>query len=175
MPSAAEYLDAWGRDNTVTYPRQQWMEVLPAPARAYPDVGFLPVDLSDVFTAFIEGEVQLYDEVRVREPGGGPLRLLLIGVVPGDPAAWYLFDTETGRVVMLDTRERAMKAVNAALAHFIGFLYEFARFVDADPGRRGRGKRAERLRERFMEIDPAAFTDPGAWWPSVLLRLGAKE
>ncbi|WP_067456658.1 SUKH-4 family immunity protein [Actinomadura macra] len=174
MPSAAEYLDAWGRDNTVVYPRQQWMEVLPAPAGAYPDVGFLPVDLSVVFTAFVEGEVRLYDEVRVQQPGERALRLLLIGVVPENPAAWFLFDTESGRIMMLDTREPSLEPVNSCLAQFTGFLYECARFIDADTGRRGRGKRAERLRERLMRIDPSAFADPASWWSRMVLQLGAR-
>ncbi|MCC3764180.1 SUKH-4 family immunity protein [Glycomyces sp. TRM65418] len=173
MPNAAAYLTTWGHDNTVPFPRELWLEVLPAPAAAYPSIDFLPLDLSEVFTAYLDGEVQLYDQVDVRIAEGKPYRLMLIGTVPADGDMWFVFNADSGQVMMLDIESPSLEPVNSSLAAFTDFLYHFSLFVDADTGSEGRAQRAAELKRRLEDVDPSAFADPESWWNAVIAQLSS--
>lgn len=173
MPSRSEYLAAWDAENTVPYPRATWIEVLPAPAAAYPSVDFLPIDLSAVYTSYIQGEVKLYDQVNVQVAEGRPMRFMLIGAVPADPDTWFVFNAVTGEVMMLDIEEPSLESVNSSFAKFVDFLYHFGRFIDADTGGSGRAVRAAELRKQLLEIDSAAFADAESWWSAVIHQLSS--
>ncbi|GAA2140157.1 hypothetical protein GALLR39Z86_06430 [Glycomyces algeriensis] len=171
MPSAAEYLAAWGPENNVPYPRKLWMEVLPAPAASYPSIDFIPLDMSEVFTAYLEGEVELYDQVEVRITDVKPYRLMLIGTVPANRDMWFVFNAESGEVMLLDIEAPTIEPVNSSLAAFVDFLYHLGIFIDWDNGTPGRAPRAVELKRQLNEIDPPAFADPESWWSAVIDQL----
>jgi hypothetical protein len=149
------------------------MEVLPAPAAAYPPIGFLPLDMSEVFTAYLEREVELYDHVEVRITNEKPYRLMLIGVVPADSDMWFVFNAETGQVMLLDIDAPTIEPVNSSLHAFVDFLYHLGRFIDWDNGAPGRAPRAAELKRQLNEIDAAAFADPESWWSTVIDQLSS--
>ena len=174
MPDRAEYLAAWdGEENTVPYPRAVWMETFRLPAEVYPEIDFLPIDMSVVYTAYLSGQVELYDQVTVQLNEDTPGTFMIVGAVPDDSDMWFVFDTDTGAIMLIDTDEGALEMVNSTFAHFVDFLYHFGLFIDADEGIEGRAPRAARLRETLMDIDPAAFADPESWWSAAFAQLEA--
>jgi hypothetical protein len=167
-----EYVSAWGADNVVRFPRSRWMREFAAPARTYPDVDLLPVDMSAVFTAFLTGRYELFALVDLERGRSGTLQVLVVGAVPADPeATLFCVDTATGRVLMFGVRDGTLELVNATFKALSEFLFHFALFVDQDTGRAGRARRAAVLRATLTEIDPAAFADPESWWSVTFMQL----
>lgn len=172
MPDRAEYLAAWdGEENTVPYPRRVWMDTFRLPAEVYPRIDFLPIDMSVVYTAYFTGDVELYDQVTIQIDEDRPEVFMIVGRVPEDANMWFVFDTDTGAIMLLDNDEPGLELVNSTFAHFVDFLYHFGLFIDADEGIDGRAPRAARLKETLMDIDPAAFADPESWWSAAFAQL----
>jgi hypothetical protein len=130
MPERDAYLQAWGSDNTIPFPRDQWMSTYAAPASAYPDIDFLPIDMSAVFTAYLTGPIELYDPINLEAGAAEPMRLVVIGAVPADPASTLLcFDQATGQVLMLGVKDGTLELVNSTFRALVEFLYHFAQFI----------------------------------------------
>lgn len=173
MPDRSAYLGAWGAENTVPYPREVWLDVLPAPASVYPSIDFLPIDLSAVYTSYVQGEVKLYDQVSLQIGSDAPIRFMLIGAVPADPDTWYVMHADSGEVVLIDTAEPTLETVNTTFADFAEFLYHLGRFIDADTGGPGRAARAAELKRTLGRIDPGAFATGESWWSAVIAQLSS--
>lgn len=170
MTDRDAYLQAWEPDNVIRFPRAQWMREFAAPASAYPDVDFLPVEMSAVYTAYLTGRFELYDTVNLG--GDGAMQLKVIGGVPSDrDNMLFCFDTGSGRVLLLGVAEGTLELVNSTFKALTEFLYHFARFVDADSGAAGRPARAKALRATLHAIDPAALADRESWWSIALMQL----
>ncbi|MEU6251022.1 SUKH-4 family immunity protein [Glycomyces sp. NPDC047010] len=170
MTDADAYLRAWEPDNVVRFPRDQWMREFAAPAASYPDVDFLPVEMSAVYTAYLTGRFELYTALDLGGDAG--MQLKVIGGVPSDrDGMLFCLDTATGRVLLLGVAEGTLELVNSTFKALTEFLYHFARFVDADSGAAGRPARAKALRATLHAADPAALADPESWWSIALMQL----
>lgn len=172
MPTRSEYLAAWGAENTVPYPRAVWLDVLPAPASAYPPIDLLPIDMSAVFTSYMQGDVKLYDQVTI-QIGDDRFKFMVIGATPADPNTWYVMHADSGEVILFDTREPTLETVNATFAKFTEFLFHLGRFIDFDNGSTGRAARAAELKRQLASIDPVAFAHPESWWNAVVAQLSS--
>jgi hypothetical protein len=169
-------LKAWEPENTIPYPREQWLDEFPAPAAAYPAVDFLPIDMSAVFTAYLEGaRFDLYSRINLEMGPDGTLALAVIGAVPDDrDDMLFCLDTDSGRILLLGVGDGTLELVNSTFKALTEFLYHFALFIDADTGGFGRAKRAKALRATLNAIDPEALADRESWWNVALMQLGSK-
>jgi len=171
MPDRDAYLHAWEPDNVIRFPREQWMSEFAAPAAAYPDIDFIPIDMSAVFTSYLPGPIDLYAHINLDFGSGEPTKLVIIGAVPADHATLMCLDQATGRILMIGTKDGTLELVNSTFKALVEYLYHFARFIDEDTGHSGRAMRAIDLRDRLVSIDPGAFTDPESWWSVAFMQL----
>ncbi|WP_169810650.1 SUKH-4 family immunity protein [Nocardia beijingensis] len=167
----------WEYDNLIGFPRDQWIEMLSAPVESYPDVNFLPVEMSVVYTAQLDGEdFELFDQLNLRADGSWDevLSLLVIGAVPAAPGSMLFgFDVTGGRVVLLGVESGTLELVNSSFRALTEFLYHYACFIDEDTGPVGRAARATTLQSSLVKIDPGAFASRESWWSIALSKLGA--
>ncbi|WP_169813092.1 SUKH-4 family immunity protein [Nocardia jejuensis] len=172
-----EYVRTWGTDNVVKYPRARWIRDFLAPEASYPDIDFIPIDMSAVFTCFLDGnEYDLYERVDLDLGAGEVFPMMVIGAIPADPDAMVFgFDVNGGRVVLLGVEKWTLELVNSSFRSFVEFLHRFSVFIDADTGIEGRADRATELREELMEIDEGAFRSSQSWWAMAMVTLGAME
>lgn len=177
MTDSDAFLKAWEPDNTIPYPRQHWMDEFAAPAATYPAVDFLPLDMSAVFTAYLEGaQFDLYSRINLEMGPDGTLALAVIGAVPEErDDMLFCLDTDSGQVLLLGVGDGTLELVNSTFKALTEFLYHFALFIDADTGGLGRAKRAKALRATMNAIDPAALADRESWWNVALMQLGSKR
>ena len=160
----------WNEDELIPYPREAWLEGGFSPDML-PAGDEIPLDVAVVFTAFLEGDIELYDTIQLStEDGSLDLRLIVVGAVADNPALLYVLDPKTGEILQFDLEQQDVQAVNSNFRTFVEFLYQFALFVEADEGKPGRAERAEHLRMVLKSIDPTAFA-PDAWWPLVINQL----
>ncbi|MCC3763965.1 SUKH-4 family immunity protein [Glycomyces sp. TRM65418] len=177
MTDSDAYLRAWEPDNVIEYPRAQWIGEFAAPASVYPEVDFLPIDMSAVYTAYLDGaRFDLYSRIDLDMGEEGTLALAVIGAVPHDrDDMLFCLDTESGQVLLLGVEDGTLELVNSTFKAFAEFLYRFALFVDADTGSAGRARRAAGLRTAMRGVDPEALADRESWWSIALMQLeGAK-
>lgn len=170
-----KYLNAWGENNITAFPRSQWVNNFPASVQAYPDVDFIPIDMSVVFTASLEGgRFNLYDRIKIEVGPNEVLILMVIGAVPaaGD-SMLFGFDIDGGRIVLLGVDTGTLELVNSSFRALVDFLYAFACFIDEDTGISGRSERATLLRKTLMAVDASAFSSSESWWAVSLSKLGA--
>jgi hypothetical protein len=171
------YLKAWESDNVIPYPRDAWIGEFKAPAATYPAVGFLPIDMSAVFTAYLEGaRFDLYSRINLDMGPDGTLPLAVVGAVPDDrDDMLFCFDGDSGRILLLGVGDGTLELVNSTFKALTEFLYHFALFIDADTGSADRAKRAKALRATMKGIDSQALADRESWWSIALMQLeGAK-
>ncbi|WP_100445340.1 SUKH-4 family immunity protein [Glycomyces xiaoerkulensis] len=148
------------------------MSDFPAPASSYPDVDFIPIRMSVVYTSYLTGKFELYADINLETGAEGTMKLVVIGAVPADPeATLFCFDTRSGRIFMLGVEKGTLEVVNSSFKALTKFLYHFALFLDEDTGAAGRPQRAAALRSRLEQIDPAAFADPESWWSVAFMQL----
>ncbi|WP_155829750.1 SUKH-4 family immunity protein [Glycomyces tenuis] len=148
------------------------MSEFTAPANSYPDVDFIPIDMSVVFTSYLDGRFKLYDDIVLELGSQGSLKLVVIGAVPNDPdSTLFCLDTATGRILMLDVNKGTLEPVNSSFRALTEFLYHFALFVSQDSGLAGRAQRAVTLRSKLTQIDSGAFADPESWWSVAFMQL----
>jgi hypothetical protein len=173
VTDSSAYLQAWEPDNTIPYPRAEWMSEYAAPAAAYPAIDFLPIDMSVVFTAYLEdARFDLYSRIDLDMGRDGKLELAVIGAVPADKDDMvFCLDLGTGRILLLGVGDGTLELVNSTFKALAEFLYHFARFIDADTGGAGRALRAKDLRAKLKRIDPEALADPESWWSVALIQL----
>ena len=173
MTTVDEYWRAWdGEENTVPLPLEHWRERFSAPDSAYPHADFIPIDLTAVFTSYLDGEIDLYDPVNLEsDDGSHVIATVAIGAAPEDEDLLFLFDTDSGEVLLLDMANPIPELVNSSLRDFSRFLYEFALFLDADQGVDGRAARAGELQQRLQNQDPAAFAESDSWWSMAFSEL----
>jgi hypothetical protein len=167
------YLKAWEPDNVVPYPRAAWIGEFAAPEATYPVVDFLPIDMSAVYTAYLEdARFDLYSRIDLDMGPDGKLALAVIGAVPDDiDDLLFCLDTGSGQVLLLGVGDGTLELVNSTFKALTEFLYHFALFIDADTGSAGRAKRAKALRAKLNGIDPEALADRESWWSVALLQL----
>lgn len=174
MNREEDFVTAWEPGNVVRYPKLQWLSALGAPEDSYPEIDFLPIELSVVYTTRVGGEFKLYDRVNVEAKPGDILSLIVIGAVPSAPESMlFCLDAASGRVALLGVEQGTLEVVNSSLRMLVEFLYHFARFIDEDTGLATRPQRALELRRIFERLDPEALTQPDSWWSMVLAQLGA--
>jgi hypothetical protein len=172
MQNRQDYLNAWESDNVIRFPREQWMREFSAPASAYPDIDFIPIEMSVVFTSYLKGRFDLYANINLNTGPQSSLKLVVIGAVPADrDATLFCFDTASGRILMLGVDKGTLEPVNSDFKSLTEFLYHFALFLDQDTGPSGRAARAAALREELTRIDPSAFADPESWWSIAFMQL----
>jgi hypothetical protein len=173
VPDKAAFLQAWEPDNTVPYPRAAWMAEYAAPAASYPEVDFLPIDMSVVYTAYLEdARFDLYSRIDLDMGRDGKLALAVVGAVPADKDEMlFCLDTGSGRILLLGVGDGTLELVNSTFKALTEFLYHFARFIDADTGGAGRALRAKDLRAKLKSIDPEALADRESWWSIALMQL----
>lgn len=173
MTDSDAYLRAWEPDNTVPYPRAQWLGEFAAPAATYPSVDFLPIDMSAVYTAYLEdGRFDLYSRINLDMGRDGTLALAVVGAVPDDKDDMlFCLDTGSGQILLLGVSDGTLELVNSTFKALTEFLYHFALFIDADTGAAGRAQRAKALRATLKRIDPQALADRESWWSIALMQL----
>jgi len=160
----------WSEDELVPYPREAWLEG-GLPAEMLPEGDEIPLDVPVVYTAFLEGDIELYDTVQLAtEDGSLDIRLIVVGAVADNTNLLYVLDPRTGEILQLDLDEQDVQPVNSNFRTFVEFLYRFALFAEADEGKAGRAERAAALRAELERIDPPAF-GPDGWWPLVISQL----
>ncbi|MDN3241290.1 SUKH-4 family immunity protein [Glycomyces tritici] len=170
MAASARFRALWSEDEMVPYPRGPWVEAgMPAPA--LPEGDEVPLDVAVVYTAYLTGDLKLYDPIRLTTATGSlDIPLIVIGAVPEDHDLLYMLDPGTGDVVLFDLTGQEVQGVNSNYRCFVEFLYRFAQFVEADEGKPDRADKASALRESLAAIDQNAFQE-GAWWPMVFDQL----
>ncbi|WP_205326668.1 SUKH-4 family immunity protein [Glycomyces sp. YM15] len=173
MTDSDAYLKAWESDNVVPYPRDAWIGEFKAPATTYPAVDFLPLDMSVVYTAYLEdARFDLYSRIDLDMGRDGKLALAVVGAVPDDKDDMlFCLDTGSGQILLLGVSDGTLELVNSTFKALAEFLYHFALFIDADTGAAGRAKRAKALRAELTAIDPEAFADRESWWSIALMQL----
>ncbi|MEV1331283.1 SUKH-4 family immunity protein [Micromonospora costi] len=170
MAADPRFRSLWDEDELVPYPREAWLEggftpdMLPAGDE-------IPLDVEVVYTAYLEGDIELFDTIQLStEDGSLDIRLIVVGAVADNTDLLYVLDPRTGEILQLDLEAQDVQGVNSNFRTFVEFLYQFALFVETDEGKAGRAERAETLRTVLESIDPAAFA-PDAWWPLVISQL----
>ncbi|MEH0974874.1 SUKH-4 family immunity protein [Micromonospora sp. CPCC 205546] len=170
MAADPRFRSLWNEDELIPYPREAWLEggfdpdLLPAGDE-------IPLDVAVVYTAFLDGDIELFDTIQLTtEDGSLDLRLIVVGAVADNPDLLYVLDPKTGEILQFDLDQQDVQAVNSNFRTFVEFLYQFALFVEADEGKPGRAERAETLRTVLESIDRPAFA-PDAWWPLVISQL----
>jgi hypothetical protein len=173
VPDSDAYLKAWEPDNTIPYPRAEWMGEFAAPAATYPAIDFLPIDMSVVYTAYLEdARFDLYSRINLDMGRDGTLALAVVGAVPADKDDMlFCLDTGSGRILLLGVGDGTLELVNSTFKALTEFLYHFALFIDADTGGAGRALRAKDLRAKLKRIDPQALADRESWWSVALMQL----
>ncbi|MDA1361744.1 SUKH-4 family immunity protein [Glycomyces luteolus] len=177
MTDSDAYLKAWEPDNVIPFPREAWIGEFKAPKATYPVVDFLPIDMSVVYTAYLEdARFDLYSRINLDMGRDGTLELAVVGAVPDDKDDMlFCLDTGSGQVLLLGVSDGTMELVNSTFKALTEFLYHFALFIDADTGGAGRARRAKVLRGTLNGIDPQALADRESWWSIALMQLeGAK-
>ncbi|SCF29120.1 SUKH-4 immunity protein [Micromonospora viridifaciens] len=170
MAADPRFRALWDEDELVPYPRQSWLD-LGFPAHTLPDGDEIPFEVEVVYTAYLEGEIGLFDTIQLStEDGSLDIRLIVVGAVADNPNLLYVLDPKTGEILQFDLEVQDVQAVNSNFRCFVEFLYQFALFVEADEGKAGRAERAVALANTLRDIDPAAFA-ADAWWPLVLAQL----
>ncbi|SCG56093.1 SUKH-4 family immunity protein [Micromonospora coxensis] len=170
MAADPRFRALWSEDELIPYPREAWLEGGFAPDML-PAGDEIPLDVEVVYTAFLEGDIELYDAIQLTtEDGSLDVRLIVVGAVADNTDLLYVLDPRTGEILQFDLEQQDIQPVNSNFRTFVEFLYQFALFVEADEGKPGRAERAEQLRMVLESIDPAAFT-PDGWWPLVISQL----
>ncbi|MEU9507616.1 SUKH-4 family immunity protein [Micromonospora sp. NPDC048170] len=170
MAADPRFTALWSEDELIPYPREAWLEGGFTP-EMLPEGDEIPLDVAVVFTAFLEGDIELYDTIQLTtEDGSLDIRLIVVGAVADNPDLLYVLDPRTGEILQCDLEQPDVQPVNSNFRTFVEFLYQFAIFVEADEGKPGRAERAEQLRMVLESIDPSAFT-PDGWWPLVISQL----
>ncbi|MER5335206.1 SUKH-4 family immunity protein [Micromonospora sp. NPDC002717] len=170
MAADPRFTALWSEEELIPYPREAWLEGGFTP-EMLPDGDEIPLDVAVVFTAFLEGDIELYDTIQLTtEDGSLDIRLIVVGAVADNNDLLYVLDPRTGEILQCDLEQPDVQPVNSNFRTFVEFLYQFALFVEADEGKPGRAERAEQLRMVLESIDPAAFT-PDGWWPLVISQL----
>ncbi|MEV5763912.1 SUKH-4 family immunity protein [Micromonospora sp. NPDC052213] len=170
MAADPRFTALWSEEELIPYPREAWLEGGFTP-EMLPDGDEIPLDVAVVFTAFLEGDIELYDTIQLTtEDGSLDIRLIVVGAVADNNDLLYVLDPRTGEILQCDLEQPDVQPVNSNFRTFVEFLYQFAVFVEADEGKPGRAERAEQLRMVLESIDPAAFT-PDGWWPLVISQL----
>ncbi|MEV0721578.1 SUKH-4 family immunity protein [Micromonospora purpureochromogenes] len=170
MAADPRFTALWSEDELIPYPREAWLEGGFSPD-LLPAGDEIPLDVAVVYTAFLEGDIELYDTIQLStEDGSLDVRLIVVGAVADNPDLLYVLDPRNGEILQFDLDQQDIQGVNSSFRTFVEFLYQFALFVEADEGKAGRAERAETLRMVLESIDPAAFA-PDGWWPLVISQL----
>ncbi|WP_026923408.1 SUKH-4 family immunity protein [Glycomyces arizonensis] len=170
MTAPARYRAVWGEDETLSYPKEFWIEK-GLPAGALPEGDEIPSAVGPVYTARVEGDVELYETIRLAaEDADLDISFMVVGALEDDMNLLYVMEPETGGILQLDLERHDVRGVNSTFGLFVESLYHFARFIDADEGAGGRIERAVELRRTLKRLDPNAFQED-AWWPLVFAQL----
>ncbi|TYB46900.1 SUKH-4 family immunity protein [Actinomadura chibensis] len=165
-----DMVELWGEDGLLYVPMDRIEHMRFDLARLSPEAA-IPAEVQPVFSAYIEGEVGLFNVLDVQIADRAPLALIALGAVPEQPM-YYCLDGDTGAVVLLTLDEPAdLETINTTLSAFVEFLFHLQKLIHEDEGRATRAAPAARLRERLTLIDPHAFRDPESWWNAAFMQL----
>ncbi|NKZ05962.1 SUKH-4 family immunity protein [Actinomadura latina] len=160
----------WGEDGLLYLPADRVEPVSFDVARLSPEAA-IPAEVDPVFTAYVEGDVNLFNVLEIQIGDRDPLALIVLGGVP-EQQMYYCLDGDTGAVVLLTVEEHAdLETVNTSMAAFVEFLYHLQILIREDQGRASRAAPAAQLRERLSRLDPHAFRDPESWWNAAFMQL----
>ncbi|WP_067792941.1 SUKH-4 family immunity protein [Actinomadura formosensis] len=168
-----EYQDMvrlWGEDGLLYLPPDR-VERMTFDLSALPPEAAIPAQVPLLFTAYVEGDFELFNVLEIQVGENEPLGLLVLGAVP-DEKMYYCLDGDSGAVMLLDLGDTTgLEVVNSTLGAFVEFLYHLERLIRADQGKATRALPAARLREELSALDPAAFTDTESWWNVAFAQL----
>jgi SUKH-4 immunity protein len=137
----------------------------------FPPNGVLPIDIPVIFTALIDGDIQLFDVLEIQVGDDRPTNFIVLGRVPEDEQLYFCLNGDTGEVILLDQATPTIELVNATFALFVEFLYRVGQLIATDPGGAERAARAAAIRDGLRGLDPAAFADPESWWSTAFDEL----
>jgi SUKH-4 immunity protein of toxin-antitoxin system len=167
-----EMVELWGEAGLLYFPIERFGPRLGFDMSRLPPEGAMPADVPILFTAYIEGDFELFNVLEIQVGDKDSRGLIVLGAVPDDRDMLYCLDGDNGAIFLLGVGEQAsMEAVNSSFANFVEFLYHLDRLIQSDEGKVGRGPRAARLRSELETVDPSAFSDPESWWSVAFAQL----
>jgi hypothetical protein len=159
-----EMIDLWGVDGLLHFPLDRLGTHLGFDPLRLPPEGAMPAEVPILFTAYLEGDIDLFDVLEIQVGDDEPMGLIVLGTVPDDEQMLYCLDGDDGRVLLVSLDPFSMEQVNSSFALFVEFLWRLDRFLRDDQGGAGRAVVAAALRHELTALDPAAFADPESWW-----------
>ena len=170
MVSYQDMIGLWGEDGLHFLPPDR-VEPMGFDLGSLPPEGAIPAEVPLLFTAYIEGDFELFNVLQIEIGDRESLGLLVLGAVP-DGKMYYCLNGDDGTVMLLDVGESTgLEVVNSTLGSFVDFLYRLDLFIRADQGKGTRAAPAARLRAELTALDPAAFADPESWWNVAFAQL----
>jgi hypothetical protein len=162
----------WGEDGLLYLPVDRFESHLGFDYSALPPEGAMPAEVSLLFTAYLEGDIELFNRLEIQIGDQRPMDLIALGAVPDDEKMLYTLDGNSGAIFLLDLGSPAgLEQVNSSFANFVEFLYNLEKLIRADQGKQGRAASAARLRQELTSMDPSAFSDPESWWSVAFAQL----
>lgn len=170
MLSYDEMVVLWGEDSLLYLPADH-VEALRCDLRGLPPEAAIPAEVPLLFTAYIEGDLELFDVLEIQVGDNPPFGLLVLGAVP-DEEMYFCLDGDSGAVMLLDLGDpTGLEQVNSTLANFVEFLYRLELFIRADRGKATRELPAAEQQRELAALDPSAFADPETWWSIAFAQL----
>lgn len=171
MISYQGMVEQWGEDGLLYLPLERFGDHIGFPADRLPPEAAMPAEVPILFTAYVSGQVELFNVLEIQLGDGEPVGMIVLGAVPDDEQLVYCLNGDTGQVLMIDLNTPSIELVNSSFRAFVEFLFRMDRFIRADQGKATRAIPAARLRGELAELDPAAFEDPESWWSAALAQL----
>ena len=170
MLNYQDMLGLWGENGLLYLPADR-VEGMRFDLGTLPPEAAVPGQVPLLFTAYIEGDFELFSLLEIQVGDREPLGLVVIGAVP-DEKMYYCLDGDTGAVLLLDVGDTTgLEVVNSTASRFVEFLYRLEHFIRADQGKSTRAIPAAQLRAELADLDPTAFADPESWWNVAFAQL----
>jgi hypothetical protein len=163
MVNYQDMVALWGEEGLLYLPLER-VEPMTFDLGSLSPEAAIPANVPLLFTAYVEGDFELFNVVEIQVGREEPLGLLVIGAVP-DERMYYCLNGDNGAVMLLALGESTgLEVVNSTMRAFVHFLYRLERLIREDQGKATRPVSAVKLRAELTELDPVAFADPESWW-----------
>ncbi len=96
-----EMIDLWGVDGLLHFPLDRLGTHLGFDPLRLPPEGALPAEVPILFTAYLEGDIDLFDVLEIQVGDDEPMGLIVLGTVPDDEQMLYCLDGDDGRVLLV--------------------------------------------------------------------------
>lgn len=170
MVNYQDMVALWGAEGLLHLPLER-VEPMTFDLRSLSPEAAVPAEVPLLFTAYIEGDFELFNVVEIQVGQEEPLGLIVLGAVP-DERMYYCLNGDNGAVMLLTLGEPTdLEVINSTLHAFVDVLYRLDRFIREDQGSATRAASAARLRAELTELDPIAFADPESWWNVAFAQL----